>query len=473
MNNVVLLSRVSTASQDLTQQTNELIIAAHKAGYSDDNIIIIEDKESAVKLKFEDREGITQLLTLINTGTIDRVIVYEISRIARRADVFYKVRDLLISKRIQLQVLTPSFCMLNEDGTINENSNLLIGIFLSMAESEGRIRKARLARGKAVQKANNKWIGGTPSFGYSVDSKTHTLYINEDANLVKSIFEDYAKPQNTALTIAKDLYDRGIAHNKDLYYTKIFVLRILRNENYLGDDIYPQIISNELFEKVKVKRESAKILQRHTHASDECLAKHLFRSFNNQWVYICRASVNKYECTILKESIKIETADKFVWELTKNYKKNHITPLNIYATLNKEISNIYDVLETKNKKMNEIEEKIDKVNERYIEGFIDKDKANKMIIKFNKELEDIKHESFVLLEQLNHKEKRIEESKNPNNINFELLSNKDKQTMIYDVIERINIEHIKKYNLNLYVHYKDGSGETYYMNTFSKVWNKL
>ena len=46
----ILLSRVSTHSQDLKQQTDELINAAHKDGFKDEDIIIIEDKESAIKL---------------------------------------------------------------------------------------------------------------------------------------------------------------------------------------------------------------------------------------------------------------------------------------------------------------------------------------------------------------------------------------------------------------------------------------
>ena len=46
MKKVIVLSRVSTEGPDLTQQTDEVLREVYKDGYTDSNIIIIEDKES-------------------------------------------------------------------------------------------------------------------------------------------------------------------------------------------------------------------------------------------------------------------------------------------------------------------------------------------------------------------------------------------------------------------------------------------
>lgn len=43
----IILSRVSSEHQTLEQQTEAVLKEVEKDGYSDDNIIIIEDKESA------------------------------------------------------------------------------------------------------------------------------------------------------------------------------------------------------------------------------------------------------------------------------------------------------------------------------------------------------------------------------------------------------------------------------------------
>lgn len=49
MKKCIILSRVSTERQNVTQQTDLLIQKAKNDGYKDNNIIIIEDKESAIK----------------------------------------------------------------------------------------------------------------------------------------------------------------------------------------------------------------------------------------------------------------------------------------------------------------------------------------------------------------------------------------------------------------------------------------
>lgn len=54
---VIILSRVSTFGQDLKQQTEAVKRLCYVDGFSDDEIIIIEDKESAVLLSEEERNG--------------------------------------------------------------------------------------------------------------------------------------------------------------------------------------------------------------------------------------------------------------------------------------------------------------------------------------------------------------------------------------------------------------------------------
>ena len=51
----ICFARVSTAIQDLEQQTEELYREAERNGYTKDKVILIENKESAVKLDEEER----------------------------------------------------------------------------------------------------------------------------------------------------------------------------------------------------------------------------------------------------------------------------------------------------------------------------------------------------------------------------------------------------------------------------------
>lgn len=80
---VVLFVRVSTENQELDSQIEALKKSAYADGYTDDDIIIIAKKESGVKLKEAEREGLNDLKRVIERNIIDGVYLYELSRLSR------------------------------------------------------------------------------------------------------------------------------------------------------------------------------------------------------------------------------------------------------------------------------------------------------------------------------------------------------------------------------------------------------
>ena len=62
----IVLVRVSTERQHLDEQREEVVAMAKHDGYDDSNIILIENKESAIKIKDETESlGLTKLFQLI------------------------------------------------------------------------------------------------------------------------------------------------------------------------------------------------------------------------------------------------------------------------------------------------------------------------------------------------------------------------------------------------------------------------
>ena len=61
MKKCILLIRVSTMAQDLQQQTDKVREQAILDGYLPENIITIEEKESGIKLKEEERLGLNRM----------------------------------------------------------------------------------------------------------------------------------------------------------------------------------------------------------------------------------------------------------------------------------------------------------------------------------------------------------------------------------------------------------------------------
>lgn len=80
---VILFVRVSTENQELESQIESLKNAAFIDGYTDEDLIVIAKKESGIKLKEAEREGLNELKRTIERNDIDGVYLFELSRLSR------------------------------------------------------------------------------------------------------------------------------------------------------------------------------------------------------------------------------------------------------------------------------------------------------------------------------------------------------------------------------------------------------
>ena len=192
MKKVIVLSRVSTSGQDLTQQTDEVLREVYKDGYTDKNIIIIEDTESAIKLSEEERHGLNKMKDHINKNkSIESVYIYELSRLSRRQLVLFSIRDFLVERKIQLICLKPYFRLLELNGEMSQTGSLMFSLFSSLSESEMMLKQERMMRGRRRNKELGKSIGGRKPFGYNVDKDKRYVINPIESAIVKRIFTDY------------------------------------------------------------------------------------------------------------------------------------------------------------------------------------------------------------------------------------------------------------------------------------------
>ena len=80
----ILLIRVSTEAQDLVQQREQVVDAAKRDGY--DELILIEDKESAVKLSEEERNDIVHTV-------LEKIILNRESRYILTINIYNKINE--------------------------------------------------------------------------------------------------------------------------------------------------------------------------------------------------------------------------------------------------------------------------------------------------------------------------------------------------------------------------------------------
>lgn len=447
MKKVILFARVSTQHQTLESQIDELKLEAKRMGYEEDEMLLIDFKESAVKLDIEERKGIQALKTSIeNDSSIDCVIVYEISRISRQPKMLYEIRDWLISKNVQLICLRP-YMRLLEDGKLSQTASILFSLFGSMAESEGFIRKERMTRGKKHKQALGGYIGGKPLFGYTFINDKLTIDYRE-AEIVKKIFDMYEKGLS-AQSIALELMQTGeLKHDKIRNATQLILNIIIRGE-YCGEKSpktaynYPAIINKAQFVKC---REIAKNKRKeHTKTKKICLLKKLLRCEDNGYLLSPNIANNKYKMYTAEHAmnmtIRIDLIDNLAWEVVKEHSKKKENEDNyvIMTNLQNESAILLRKVQQAQRKINELLSQIDRIESRIIEGKMSEIKGDQMIDEKRKEIE----EQQQLFDENNYlyakKQEMIYEGTYKKDIDT-VLTDKEKQEFIRKTIEKVMVK---------------------------------
>ncbi len=257
----LIITRVSTTSQELETQKADCIRFATSLNYSTSDITTIDAfGVSAIKENEEYELILKQVYDLLSTGEYDSIIAWEISRIARREEPFIKLKNYLLSHKIQLHILNPRLYLLNEDGTVNSGLELAISLFLTLSVQEMKNKKDRFARGKRRLAAEGKYVGGGfLPYGYTLDENRYFIINEEEAAVVRLIYRLYSTGQYSTHSLAQELIARGIERPAYLGHSKrpdyVWVTNILKEDYFCGRQKKPAIVSEELYDKCKAIRQ--------------------------------------------------------------------------------------------------------------------------------------------------------------------------------------------------------------------------
>ena len=483
--------RVSTDSQDLQQQSDVVVKRMMDDGYKKEDIILVEDKESGVKLSEEERQGLTKMKQYIETDPeINSVYVYELSRLSRKPDVFYSIRNFLIERKIQLVVITPPMKLFDDQGNLDQNTMILFGIFSSMSEQEGYLRKERVTRGRKKSVKEGKWIGGYLAFGYKVGEDNKIVINEEEAIIVRKIFERYSSSDISMRKLGMELLNMGDISCDTYQDGASRVHGILANEKYTGITFgklgmrYPPIIDKELFEKVRRLREERKTepksLRKHI-----CLLQGIIRDGLSKRVLIANSSIAMYNLyleypdgTGLQSSINLNVTDSVAWYLTTLYqsKRTHLSSSKVLKETERNINELTKKIKVGKDKLKTLEEREDLLQRRILLGKISEEKGDKMLLEIYQLMEDTKIdlESWEMRKLNLNLYYQAVESMGMVPISDDLSSITDPETKrqlvlqsiksfdVYQILER------KRYYMGV-VTYSDDSTVSFTINTYSKV----
>ncbi|MCH5247461.1 MAG: recombinase family protein [Muribaculaceae bacterium] len=167
-----------------------------------------------MKLKEEERKGLNRLKEEISKGGVSTVYAWEVSRIGRKKKVIFSIVDFLHERGIQLIIKEPSIRLLkeNEEGKldIDDGAETILALFAQMAESEMRNKQSRWQRTRRANSEKGKWNGGTkPMFGYNIGKDNFYVINEEEAQIVRILYELYTTTDMGQDRIRKEMLSRG------------------------------------------------------------------------------------------------------------------------------------------------------------------------------------------------------------------------------------------------------------------------
>lgn len=452
-NKAIILSRVSSEHQTLEQQTEAVLKEVRKDGYTDDNIIIIEDKESAIKLSEEERNGLNKMKEYIkNDPSINAVYLYELSRLSRRQLVLFSIRDFLIERGIQLVCVQPPMKLLDEDGKMSTTAAITFALYSTLSETEMTVKKERMMRGRLHNKQMGKTMSGRPPFGYAINKEKYFIVDPITSKIVERFFLQYSKGDTTIAQIAKELKEEGLFPKTSFDTLQQNLILWLDRDYYIGKFPYPQIISKSLFNKVQSVRKKRKGAPKKKYNNRFLLKGVLFNGKNGRMMCICTLGDTYTMSNTENGGLHIcrTLIDPLVWDYAKDlYRQYIMNPTILIRQLQKELAIINKKVNTIRNEISSIVERVDKVEERMIFGSLSKSRGEELIEQQKELLSDKERRLIELTNETAYKQQQIMDAELIGNINEDTMTLDDKIDIVKKVIKKVNVVRLSKYTAHI------------------------
>ena len=416
MKTAVIYARYSSDNQ--TEQSIEGQLRVCEQYAKNNDILILKTYiDRAMTGTNDNRPDFQQMIKDSANKEWQNIIVYKLDRFSRNKYETAKYKKILKDNGVKLLSAMENIPDTPE-GIILES--LLEG----MAEYYSAELSQKVKRGMNETRLKGNFTGGNLIYGYKVEN--HKVVINEEqAEVVRYIYEQYALGVYVKDIIA-DLTEKHI-FNHGKPFARNTIYNILKNEKYSDvyrfnnqtfENMYPQIVSTEIYEKVRQKTNQNKYGKR-----------------SIEVVYLLR---NKLKCGYCGEPISAECGTTSQGKKRRYYKclgkKRHTTNCNKQTirkevledlvikilieqsntpkTLDKIADNILKVQESEdcgnilltslNKEKIETQKTLDNIMKAVEQGVIN-NTTNKRMIELEKKLEDIERQIIVGKSKANFK----------------------------------------------------------------------
>lgn len=361
--------RVSTAEQSLKGLSIETQIAEIKEyaklhGMKLEDVYI--DRGITARKSLEKRVEFMRMMKDVASKKINHIIVLRLDRFFRNVYDYHKMMN---------EYLEPNKCdwsaVKEQYTTATTNGRLMINLRLAIAEQECDTDSDRIKDVLAHRVNLGYAISGSTPLGYKVENKK-VVIDEEKVHIIKEMFDTF----ESNFSMRKTLFYISNKYGIKIAY-KNFV-RIFKNKLYIGEfrgntNYCEPIITKEQFSNVqrliKLNRHPAKNEYFYIYSRllkcDKCgrtlSGIHYIRRHNTYIYYRCNRAFNDMECEN-RTVINQDYLDDLLLNNIEKYATEHIAAV-------KKIEQSKRTNTKSNRKT--IEKKLQRLNDLYVNGFID------------------------------------------------------------------------------------------------------
>ena len=496
----ILLVRVSTTVQELKEQEREVYEMAINDGYKDEDIIPICEKESAIKLKEEERLGLNRLKEVVENEVVKDVYIWEVSRLARTKKVLFSMEEYFITRKIQVTFKAPNFFrLLNNDGTLNEGADMIFTIYAQMAESEMRTKLSRFKRSKDARRKQGYFTGGYILYGYTTDEDLRLIPKEGEADVVRMLYTYYLTGKYSFRSLAKEVRDNGLFLDKTFSGAQTAISKILTNTAYAGvpsgegskvklkteGNVYPPLVTLEMVERCKEIAQK-NIIEPKKKYSTFYFGKGILRCPECGKIMMAVKARNFYHCSKCncKTTININMVDSALWAVaaplyTVKMQNKAEGQKEYYET---EIETLKGKIAVANTEIAKLQDRAEKVEYKaYVEGTMAIAKADAFIGELNNKITTQRKQIITFENQIRDFENLLVEFCGDYDGEFieDVASIKDEQIrydIVHQTVKMATIERVEGFKMRTIITIWDLNDNThkYLLNSHNhKIYSKF
>ena len=175
----------------------------------------------------EKRNAFKEMIYDAKQNKFDLIITKEVSRFAR--DLEDSIHYIRILKEANVGIYFENQNL----NTFDANSELILNIMFNLAQDESKKLSSRVKFGHREAIKKGHVLGSSNIIGYKKD-KCKLIIVEEEAKLIKKIYELYSTGKYGLTKLSKELANLGFYNKKGHLYDKDTLKRIIENPKYKG-----------------------------------------------------------------------------------------------------------------------------------------------------------------------------------------------------------------------------------------------